>query len=159
MAIFNQTKNPLPATPVPAAATGSQSSVVGKTLLIKGEIFSEDEILIEGRIQGKISVKNRLVIGNGGVVDADIDAREVVIKGKVTGNVKGSQRVEIVPTGSLHGNIVSPRVVIADNGVFEGNIEMRQRDEKGKTHDEKPAEAPPQPAAGEHAATHKPIRK
>jgi cytoskeletal protein CcmA (bactofilin family) len=159
MAIFNQTKNPLPLTPVPAAAAGSQSSVVGKTLLIKGEIFSEDEILIEGRIQGKISVKNRVIIGREGVVEADIEAREVVIKGKVTGNVKGSQRVEIVPAGTLHGNIQSPRVVIADSGLFEGNIEMRPRDDKSRANDEKPADTPHQPAGNEFANSHKPPRK
>ena len=74
-------------------------------------------------------------------MEAEIDARDVVIKGKVTGNVRGSQRVEIVPAGTLHGNIQSPRVVIADSGFFEGNIEMRQRDEKNKAREEKPADA------------------
>ena len=159
MAVFNQKKPPLPATPAPVAAAGSQSTVVGKTLIIKGEIFSTDEILIEGKIQGNISVKNRVVIGREGDVEADIDAREVVIKGKVTGNVKGSQRVEIVPAGTLHGNIQSPRVVIADSGFFEGTIEMRQGVDKTKTHDEKPADAQHQPAGGEHANSHKPPHK
>jgi cytoskeletal protein CcmA (bactofilin family) len=157
MAVFNQKKPSLPVTPVQGSATGSQSSVVGKTLLIKGEIFSDDEILIEGRIQGNISVKSRLVIGREGIVEADIEAREVVIKGKVTGNVKGSQRVEIVPDGTLHGNIQSPRVVIADSGFFEGSIEMHPRENKGSANDEKQADAPS--AGGENANTHKTPRK
>ena len=92
MAVFGQKKNQDSSTPVsemPVAA--SQSSVIGKTLLIKGEVFSEDEILIEGKIQGTINVKNRVIIGKNGNVEADIDAREVVIKGKVIGNVKGVQ--------------------------------------------------------------------
>lgn len=159
MAVFTQKKNPLPAAPVPAAVLSSQSSVVGKTLLIKGEIFSDDEILIEGKIQGTISVKNRVVIGSEGIVEADIEAREVIIKGKVTGNIRGSQRVEIVPSGALHGNIQSPRVVIADSGLFEGNIEMRQRDDKGSPHVEKPSDNQHQPAASEHANLHKNPRK
>jgi len=150
MAIFNQTKKPLPATPVTASANGSQSSVVGKTLMIKGEIYSDDEILIEGKIQGKINVKNRVIIGVNGNVEADIDAREVIIKGKITGNVKGSQRVEIVPAGELRGNINSPRVVIADSGVFEGNIEMHGREEKNKGREDTPAAAHPPVDAGEH---------
>lgn len=138
MAVFSQKKSPEPTTPVQAPTTSSsQSSLVGKTLLVKGDIFSEDEVLIEGRIQGKITVKNRVVIGRDGVVEAEIEAREVVIKGKVTGNVRGSQRVEIVPAGILHGNIHAPRVVIADSGIFEGNIEMRSREEKGKPAEEK----------------------
>jgi cytoskeletal protein CcmA (bactofilin family) len=142
MAVFNNKQNPVQAVPaaaVPVAA--NKSSLIGNTLLIKGEVFSDDEILIEGRIQGKINVKNRVIIGINGNVEADIDAREVVIKGKVTGNVKGGQRVEIVPAGILHGNINSPRVVIADSGVFEGNIEMHGREEKNKVREENPAAA------------------
>jgi len=159
MAVFSQKKNPFPVTPLPAATAGSQSSVVGKTLLIKGEIFSDDEILIEGRIQGKISVKSRLIIGREGIVEADIEAREVVIKGKVTGNVKGSQRVEIVPAGTLHGNIQSPRVVIADTGFFEGSIEMHPRDDKNSAKEEKQADIQQPPAGNENDNPHKPPRK
>jgi len=158
MAVFSQKKGPEPAAPGQAAAGATpQSSLVGKTLLIKGEIYSEDEMLIEGRIQGKITVKNRVVIGPDGNVEAEIDARDVVIKGKVTGNVRGSQRVEIVPAGTLHGNIQSPRVVIADAGFFEGNIEMRPHEEKIKVGDEKPSE--PTTQGGDHAGPHKPFRK
>jgi cytoskeletal protein CcmA (bactofilin family) len=183
MAVFSQKKNPEAAAPAQAPAqAGKQSSLVGKTLLIKGDVYSEDEILIDGKIQGKITVKNRVVIGRDGDVEAEIDAREVVIQGKVTGNVRGSQRVEIVPSGSLHGNIQSPRVVIADSGFFEGSIEMKHRDEKIKPGEEKPADhaaqspkgtdataqshkgAPPQgegqpPPGLEHANSHKPFRK
>jgi cytoskeletal protein CcmA (bactofilin family) len=152
MAVFNQKKSPAPSMPAPGApAVGNQSSLIGNTLLIKGEVFSEDEILIEGKIQGKINVKNRVIIGVNGNVEADIDAREVVIKGKVTGNVKGGQRVEIVPAGVLHGNINSPRVVIADSGVFEGNIEMHGREEKHKGREDATAVAA-QPHRGTDAA-------
>jgi cytoskeletal protein CcmA (bactofilin family) len=153
MTVFNQKKSPDPVMPSPASpATGNQSSLIGNTLLIKGEVFSEDEILIEGKIQGKINVKNRVIIGVNGNVEADIDAREVIIKGKVTGNVKGGQRVEIVPAGVLHGNINSPRVVIADSGVFEGNIEMHGREDKGKGREDAPAPAQhPHKGAGEVA--------
>ena len=160
MAVFSQKKNPEPAAPAQGPTpAGSQSSLVGKTLLIKGDVYSEDEILIEGKIQGKITVKNRVVIGRDGNVEAEIDAREVVIKGRVTGNVRGSQRVEIVPAGTLHGNIQSPRVVIADSGFFEGSIEMRPHDEKGKAGEEKPADHPQPTPGGEPATLHKPFRK
>jgi cytoskeletal protein CcmA (bactofilin family) len=159
MAVFSQKKYPEPTAPAQApASVPSQSSLVGKTLSIKGDIYSEDEMLIEGRIQGKITVKNRVVIGRNGNVEAEIDAREIVIQGKVTGNVRGSQRVEIVPAGTLHGNIHSPRVVIADSGFFEGNIEMRPHEEKqAKPGDEKPAGAATQ--GGEHPNPQKPFHK
>jgi cytoskeletal protein CcmA (bactofilin family) len=153
MAVFTQKKSPIPSMPAsPVPTVVNQSSLIGNTLLIKGEVFSEDEILIEGRIQGKINVKNRVIIGINGNVEADIEAREVVIKGKVTGNVKGGQRVEIVPAGVLHGNINAPRVVIADSGIFEGNIEMRGREEKSKGREDIPAVAQqPHKGTGEAA--------
>jgi cytoskeletal protein CcmA (bactofilin family) len=158
MAVFSQKKTPETQTHVQApVAASSQSALVGKTLLVKGEIYSEDEILIEGKIQGKITVKNRVVIGRDGIVEAEIDAREIIIKGKVTGNVRGSQRVEIVPAGTLHGNIHAPRVVIADSGVFEGNIEMRSRDDKGKAGEEKPAS--PHAQGNDAASSQKPPHK
>jgi len=152
MSVFNQKKSFEPTLPAPAApaATGGQSSLIGNTLLIKGEVFSDDEILIDGKIQGKINVKNRVVIGKNGNVEADIEAREVIIKGKVTGNIKGGQRVEIVPAGILHGNINAPRVVIADSGVFEGNIEMHGREDKGKAREESHAAASHPAPDGEH---------
>jgi len=153
MTVFSQKKNPVPSIPASATpAVGNQSSLIGNTLLIKGEVFSEDEILIEGKIQGKINVKNRVIIGKNGNVEADIEAREVIIKGKVTGNVKGGQRVEIVPAGVLHGNINSPRVVIADSGVFEGSIEMHGREEKSKGREYSPTDAQqPHKGTGEDA--------
>lgn len=149
MAVFSQKKSTeeVPAQAPAASGSRGQSSLIGKTLLVKGEVFSEDEILIEGRIQGKIKVKNRVVVGRDGVVEAEIDAREIVIHGKVTGDVRGSQRVEIVPAGTLHGNIQAPRVVIADSGFFEGSIEMRPREEK--------APAPPQGNGGTQKPTGK----
>jgi cytoskeletal protein CcmA (bactofilin family) len=117
MAVFSQKKYPEPQAAAQAPVVPvTQSSLMGKTLVVKGEIYSEDEI----------------------------DAREIIIKGKVTGNVRGSQRVEIVPAGILHGNIQAPRVVIADSGLFEGNIEMRAHEEKGKAGEEKPTPHPPQ---------------
>ncbi|MBN2400530.1 MAG: polymer-forming cytoskeletal protein [Candidatus Aminicenantes bacterium] len=154
MTVFSQKKDSMQPAAMGAAPTvGNQSSLIGKTLLIKGEVFSEDEILIEGKIQGKINVKNRVIIGTNGNVEADIEAREVVIKGKVTGNIKGGQRVEIVPAGVLNGNINAPRVVIADSGIFEGNIEMHGRDDKNKAREEIPADA------GDHPNPYTKIKK
>jgi cytoskeletal protein CcmA (bactofilin family) len=161
MTVFSQKKSPVPSMPASPAAPAvvNQSSLIGNTLLIKGEVFSEDEILIEGKIQGKINVKNRVIIGVNGNVEADIEAREIIIKGKVTGNVKGGQRVEIIPAGILRGNINSPRVVIADSGVFEGNIEMHGRDDKSKGRENAPAEPHHPGENAEQSLAHKISKK
>jgi len=130
MPVFNPKK--VEAHPQYAYSPGDehQGSLIGKTLLVKGEVISEDEIVIDGKVEGRINVKNRVIIGKNGVVEAEIDAREIVIRGRVNGNIKGTHRVEIVPEGILHGNINSPKVVIADGAVFEGKIDMRSKEGK-----------------------------
>ena len=101
------------AQPQPVFNTGVSSrenpSVVGRTLFVTGEINVDEEILIEGKIKGKLKSNNRVIIGKNGLVNADIDAREVVLKGTVNGNVKGQLKVEVVPDGVLNGNIVNTR--------------------------------------------------
>lgn len=122
--------------------TEVQKSIIGRTLLVKGEVLSDDEVMTEGKVEGRVIVKNRLVIGKNGRIEADIEAREVIIRGRVDGNVKGYQKVEIVPEGVLNGNIVSPKVVISEGAVFAGNIDMKAKIEKPA--DESIASPPPQ---------------
>lgn len=114
-------------------------SVIGKTLLVKGELSSDEEVLIEGKIEGKIKANNRLIIGKHGTVQADIEANEVIIRGTVNGNVSCSYKIEIVPEGILNGNIVSEKVVLAEGAIFKGSIDMT-RTASSASKDEKKAE-------------------
>jgi len=129
MAVFNQKKVVTQPT-VSTSLTEVQKSIIGRTLLVKGEVISDDEVIIEGKVEGKINVKNRLIIGKNGRIEADIEAREVTIRGRVDGNVKGIQRVEIVPEGILNGNITAPNVIISEGAIFAGNIDMKAKIEK-----------------------------
>lgn len=133
MAVFKKSDNVStfePVTPISTVSTNEKTtSFIGKTLFIKGEVLSDEEVLVEGKIEGKVNVKNKVIIGKNGLVNAEIEAREVIIKGTVNGNVKGSYKVEIVPDGTLNGNIVSQRVVLAEGAIFKGNIDMTPRDE------------------------------
>lgn len=112
-------------------------SHIGKTLVIKGKIRASEEILIDGKVEGHLNVKNRVIIGKNGIIKADIESNELVIQGRVDGNVKASSKVEIFPEGILNGNIVSQRVVLAEGAVFKGNIDMSTREER------KPQTSPP----------------
>lgn len=114
-------------------STGGGRSVIGKTLFVKGTITSDEEIHIEGKVEGKVKVKHRVVIGKGGVVNADINGKEIVIHGKVTGNIKSSYKVEVVPGGILNGNIVSEKVVLAEGAIFKGSIDMSVGEEEAPT--------------------------
>ncbi len=106
------------------------TSYIGKTLVIKGKIRASEEILIDGKVDGGINVKHRVVVGKSGIIKADIEASELVIQGRVDGNVKATSKVEILPEGILNGNIVSQRVVLAEGAVFKGNIDMSMKEEK-----------------------------
>ena len=93
-------------------------------MLLKGELLAEEEVLIEGTLEGTIKSDGLVIVGKSGRVTAEIHAREVIIRGEVTGNVTGMEKVEIIPMGVLNGNIVSQRVVLAEGAIFKGNIDM-----------------------------------
>ena len=105
-------------------------SVIGRSMKLKGNISAEEEILIEGRVDGTIKMKHNVIVGKSGKVKADITAREVIIKGEVNGNVHGTVKVEIVPGGVLNGDIISEKVVLAEGAKFKGNIDMSAKSEE-----------------------------
>ena len=107
------------------SANGS-SSFIGKSVSVDGEIKSEENITIEGKVKGKINVGTTVTIGNDGFVNAEIKAREVRILGKAEGNIQATQRVEIVAGGQFIGNIQSEKIVIQEGAIFKGNINMEE---------------------------------
>jgi cytoskeletal protein CcmA (bactofilin family) len=101
-------------------------ATIGRTLVIKGEISGSESLYIDGRIEGKIVMpESRVTIGRNGKVDASIQAREVVIMGKVTGNVECSDRVDIRAEGSVNGDISTCRISVEDGAALKGGIQVR----------------------------------
>lgn len=112
-----------PATATPAARDGL--SVIGKTLLVKGEIEAAEDMLVEGRVEGSIKhTANQLTIGVSGVVNADIDAKNLVIEGTVDGNIVGAESVVIKDSADVRGNVYTARISIADGAQFSGTVDM-----------------------------------
>ena len=116
--------------PVPApqggAATGEQATI-GKSLVIKGEVTGSESLYIDGKVEGSISLAgNRVTVGRNGQVAANITAREVVVLGKVRGNVHASDRVDIRSEGSLTGDVAAARISIEDGAFFKGGIDIRK---------------------------------
>ncbi|MDH3746211.1 MAG: polymer-forming cytoskeletal protein [Acidobacteriota bacterium] len=89
-----------------------------------GEITGTTDLVIEGEIEGKLHLKNGVVVASSGVVRGEIKASSVRVAGKVQGNVEGHEMIEILPKGTLEGDATSPRVVISDGAFFKGNIDM-----------------------------------
>jgi cytoskeletal protein CcmA (bactofilin family) len=119
---------PRPATP-PIAT--SEQATLGKSLVIKGEVTGSESLYIDGRVEGSINLPgNRVTVGRNGVVSANISAREIVVLGKVRGNMTASDRVDIRGEGSLTGDVVAQRISIEDGAYFKGGIDIRKPGQK-----------------------------
>jgi cytoskeletal protein CcmA (bactofilin family) len=99
-------------------------TVIGKSITIKGELSGEEDIKVEGRVEGRIIVKRNVLVGQTGVIEADIEAENISIAGTVMGNIKAGNKVEIVSTGRMNGDIKAPRVIVAEGAHFKGNVDM-----------------------------------
>jgi len=98
---------------------------IGKSIVFKGELTGDEDLEIEGSIEGRIDLpKGQLTIGAHGRVKAEISAKAVVIVGKVTGNVQASERLEVQSTGVVEGDLRAPRLLIQEGAVVNGAIEM-----------------------------------
>src|SRR5512132_996798 len=100
---------------------------IGKSVVIKGELNGSEDLTIEGQVEGKIELRDHvLTIGPNGRIKAQVFSKAVVVLGKVSGNVSASEKVDIRETGSVEGDIVAPRVAIADGAYFRGSIDMQR---------------------------------
>jgi len=98
---------------------------IGKSLHIKGELTGSEDLTIEGRVDGKITLAGYSVtIGQNGRVTAEIQAKSIIVGGQVKGNVVAEERVEVLATGSMLGDVRAPRVALADGARFKGSIDM-----------------------------------
>ena len=114
-----------PPTPVSRPAAAGAAATIGRTIFIKGELSGDEDVVIAGQFEGAIDLLNQsLTVVEGGQVRADVKAHVVVIQGEVTGDVEGVEKVMIVRTGRMQGNIKSPRVILEDGAEFNGSIDM-----------------------------------
>jgi cytoskeletal protein CcmA (bactofilin family) len=136
------TDSPAAATPVqtraPAAAptppvSPNATACVSQGITIKGEVFGKEDLFIDGKIEGKIHFSDGCVtIGPNGRVNADIEAREIVIRGDVTGTLRARERVQIWGTGKLSGDMQTRGIVIEDGATLRGKVEVTQKDESAR---------------------------
>jgi cytoskeletal protein CcmA (bactofilin family) len=127
----------LPSEPTPVSAprnavlNNQEQATIGKSLVIKGEVTGSESLYIDGRVEGAINLPgNRVTVGRNGQVQANINAKEVVVLGKVKGNVTASDRVDIRNEGSLGGDVTCQRISIEDGAWFKGSIDIRKPGQK-----------------------------
>jgi cytoskeletal protein CcmA (bactofilin family) len=112
-------------------ATGGEQATIGKGLFIKGEITGSESLFIDGKVEGSINLPgNRVTVGRNGQVASTITAREIVILGKVRGNVSATDRVDIRAEGALTGDVIAARISIEDGAFFKGGIDIKKPDAK-----------------------------
>lgn len=122
---------------------------IGQSIHIKGELTGNEDLTIEGKVEGNIELKDHnLIIGANGSIKAELFAKNITIMGEVNGNVYAEERVEVTTSGKLNGNIIAPRVVIEDGARFKGSVEMESNKRfvpaESKKKDEKNKEALPE---------------
>ena len=118
--------------------------MIGSSIVIKGTVTGDEDLTIEGKVEGTIDLKSNVVsVGPSGRVKADINAKIVNIEGEVAGDISGNEKVVISKSGNVKGNIVAPRVTLEDGAIFKGSIDMDPGDGAAK----KVSLAPEKPAS------------
>ncbi len=120
---------------------------IGKSVVVKGELSGSEDLYLDGEVEGSIELRGHsLTVGPNGRVRANIHARDVTVHGKVDGNVRGTDRVELKRSAIVAGDIITQRVVIEDGAFFKGGIDIQREGSKSES---KPAESRPA-----HASAH-----
>jgi cytoskeletal protein CcmA (bactofilin family) len=121
--------------PVVGAATAGEGRPVvsiGKSIVMKGELSGSEDLAVDGTVEGTIELRdNVLIIGPNGRVKAQVFAKAVIVSGTVNGDITASERIDIREEGSVDGNIVSPRVAIADGAHFRGSVDIQKKGFQG----------------------------
>src|SRR6202049_3524975 len=129
---------PHPPPPMAAGTLGPRSEAshsmerdivnIGKSVVIKGELNGSEDLTIEGHVEGTIQLRDHvLTIGPNGRIKAQVFAKSVIVLGEVNGNVTASDKVDIRDNGSVDGDIVAPRVAIAEGAHFRGSVDMQRK--------------------------------
>jgi cytoskeletal protein CcmA (bactofilin family) len=133
-------KEPTPVSSTPFRTPDSNAATIGKAVKIIGQIFTKEDLYVDGDVEGTIeSQDNKVTIGPNGRVQAGIKAREVIILGQVQGNVETTDKVDIRKDAKLVGDITTSRISIEDGALFKGSIDIKKAEPK-------PAAAAPAPS-------------
>lgn len=126
----------------PPAPAGS--ATIGKAVMIKGQIFSREDLIIDGEVEGTVEAQDhRVTVGPNGKVQAGVKAREIVVLGSIHGNVEAADKIDIRKDARLVGDIKTARIVIEDGAYFKGSIDITKSEAKAN----RPKENPAAPAA------------
>src|SRR5512138_510412 len=128
MALFSKEEKPAPAPPRPAprsdAAPMPGGTFFGPDVIIDGTISGREAVVIEGTVRGKIQLASELRIGHAARVEATVHASSVMVEGRLTGDVSADDRVELVASAIVDGNLKAPKIIVAEGARFRGSVDM-----------------------------------
>lgn len=143
----------------PSTPRRPDRAVIGPTLRIRGEVSGEEELVIQGQVEGKVVVKGQgVTVGKSGKVKANIHARTIRIEGEVRGDLFGEQEVIIDASGDVEGNLITPSVRLENGSRFKGSIDMESTKQPAArplvppAADPGPAPKSPQPTGGDSSS-------
>lgn len=123
------------------------TTAIGPTIVIKGKLRSDEDLIVKGRVEAEISSSKALLVENSGIIKANIRVKSARISGVLVGNVTAEERVEIAPDGRMVGDLTAPKIIINDGAAFRGRIDMQNFDEQSEP---KPTKAEAKAAKAEH---------
>jgi len=106
----------------------AERAIIGPSITIKGELSGDEDLVIEGRVEGKVDLKqHKIIVGKKGVVRADMQAKTISVEGEVHGTLSGEEQVVLCKSSTVRGDIIAPRVTLEDGAKFKGSIDMEPR--------------------------------
>ncbi len=131
------TPTPVRSAPVPVVTqeqpkASTRGAAIGPSMTVKGEVYSREELYVDGEIEGSIEMHHRLTVGPNGKIRATVNAKEVVIEGSIHGNVTATEKIIIRVQGSLVGDIKTAGIAIDDGAYFKGSIDITRPETKQK---------------------------
>jgi cytoskeletal protein CcmA (bactofilin family) len=133
------------------------TTAIGPTIIIKGKLKSDEDLIVRGRIEAEISSSKALLVENSGVIKANVKVKSARLSGVLVGNITADERVEIMPDGRMVGDLTAPKIIINDGAAFRGRIDMQNFDEAGEGRHEpksEPVASAPPPKAPPNGGDH-----
>lgn len=119
--------------PSPEPRRSGERATIGASIIIKGDLSGGEDLVIEGRVEGKVDLKqHNVTVGRSGRVKADVFGKVITIEGEVDGNVFAMEQAILRQAGAIRGNITAPRVILEDGSRFKGSIDMEAKDNSSR---------------------------
>jgi len=100
------------------------NTIIGPSILISGRLSGDEDLIVQGRVEGEIALSHTLFVEKSGIIKANVSVKNAIVSGVVVGNIRATECVELTPGGRMVGDIASPRVIIVDGASFRGRVEM-----------------------------------